>query len=166
MRKVAILHPAAVEVLVVTALQGLHGRGPVRERLRLLPDDRRVGLVEQRRWRREIACVHRMQDERQADAGGAIGRGVACPVIEVARSAIAAGCDGVFLETHPRPDEALSDGPNTLALDDLPRLIFADWLDEHGDADRAEFIRLQCSGDKEAGARAAELEALRARMRK
>jgi uncharacterized protein (TIGR02996 family) len=25
-----------------------------------------------------------------------------------------------------------------------PRLVFADWLDEHGDADRAEFIRLQC----------------------
>lgn len=29
--------------------------------------------------------------------------------------------------------------------DDVPRLVFADWLEEHGDADRAEFIRLQCS---------------------
>jgi uncharacterized protein (TIGR02996 family) len=29
--------------------------------------------------------------------------------------------------------------------DDLPRLIFADWLDEHGDPGRAEFIRLQCA---------------------
>ncbi len=29
--------------------------------------------------------------------------------------------------------------------DDAPRLIFADWLDEHGDADRAEFIRIQCA---------------------
>jgi uncharacterized protein (TIGR02996 family) len=28
--------------------------------------------------------------------------------------------------------------------DDTPRLIYADWLDEHGDADRAEFIRIQC----------------------
>lgn len=28
--------------------------------------------------------------------------------------------------------------------DDFPRLVFADWLEEHGDADRAEFIRLQC----------------------
>jgi uncharacterized protein (TIGR02996 family) len=27
--------------------------------------------------------------------------------------------------------------------DDLPRLVFADWLDEHGEPDRAEFIRLQ-----------------------
>ncbi|MGH7225248.1 MAG: TIGR02996 domain-containing protein, partial [Gemmataceae bacterium] len=28
--------------------------------------------------------------------------------------------------------------------DDAPRLIFADWLEEHGDPDRAEFIRIQC----------------------
>jgi uncharacterized protein (TIGR02996 family) len=28
--------------------------------------------------------------------------------------------------------------------DDAPRLVFADWLDEHGDPDRAEFIRVQC----------------------
>src|SRR5689334_8020900 len=28
--------------------------------------------------------------------------------------------------------------------DDAPRLVYADWLDEHGDAERAEFIRLQC----------------------
>ncbi|MCI0641222.1 MAG: 3-deoxy-8-phosphooctulonate synthase [Gemmataceae bacterium] len=41
----------------------------------------------------------------------------------LARAAVACGCDGVFLETHPRPDEALSDGPNMIALADLPRLI-------------------------------------------
>jgi uncharacterized protein (TIGR02996 family) len=29
--------------------------------------------------------------------------------------------------------------------DDTPRLVFADWLDEHGDPDRAEFIRVQCA---------------------
>src|SRR4051812_49276538 len=28
--------------------------------------------------------------------------------------------------------------------DDLPRLVYADWLDEHGDPARAEFIRVQC----------------------
>jgi uncharacterized protein (TIGR02996 family) len=28
--------------------------------------------------------------------------------------------------------------------DDIPRLIYADWLEDHGDADRAEFIRVQC----------------------
>jgi 2-dehydro-3-deoxyphosphooctonate aldolase (KDO 8-P synthase) len=41
----------------------------------------------------------------------------------LARAAVAAGCDGLFLETHPRPDEALSDGPNLIALDDLPALV-------------------------------------------
>ncbi|MFO0929867.1 MAG: 3-deoxy-8-phosphooctulonate synthase [Gemmataceae bacterium] len=41
----------------------------------------------------------------------------------LARAAVAAGCDGLFIETHPRPDEALSDGPNMIALGDLPALI-------------------------------------------
>jgi 2-dehydro-3-deoxyphosphooctonate aldolase (KDO 8-P synthase) len=41
----------------------------------------------------------------------------------LARAAVACGCDGLFLETHPRPDEALSDGPNMIALDDLPALV-------------------------------------------
>jgi 2-dehydro-3-deoxyphosphooctonate aldolase (KDO 8-P synthase) len=41
----------------------------------------------------------------------------------LARAAVAAGCDGLFLETHPRPDEAKSDGPNSLALADLPALV-------------------------------------------
>src|SRR5438552_4048472 len=41
----------------------------------------------------------------------------------LARAAVAAGCDGVFLETHPRPDEAKSDGPNALPLDQLPDLF-------------------------------------------
>jgi 2-dehydro-3-deoxyphosphooctonate aldolase (KDO 8-P synthase) len=41
----------------------------------------------------------------------------------LARAAVAAGCDGVFVETHPRPDSAPSDGPNMIALDDLPALI-------------------------------------------
>ncbi|HEY3789973.1 MAG TPA: 3-deoxy-8-phosphooctulonate synthase [Urbifossiella sp.] len=41
----------------------------------------------------------------------------------LARAAVAAGCDGVFLETHPRPDEAKSDGPNAWPLDQLPDLI-------------------------------------------
>jgi len=41
----------------------------------------------------------------------------------LARAAVAAGCDGVFLETHPDPDHAPSDGPNMIPLDQLPDLI-------------------------------------------
>jgi len=44
-------------------------------------------------------------------------------VAYLARAAVACGCDGVFVETHPLPDEALSDGPNMIALDDLPALV-------------------------------------------
>src|SRR5262245_24075479 len=43
--------------------------------------------------------------------------------------------------------------------EDTPRLIFADWLDQHGQPERAEFIRLQCGPENEAAdKRAAELE--------
>jgi 2-dehydro-3-deoxyphosphooctonate aldolase (KDO 8-P synthase) len=41
----------------------------------------------------------------------------------LARAAVACGCDALFMEVHPRPDEAKSDGPNSLALDDLPGLL-------------------------------------------
>jgi 2-dehydro-3-deoxyphosphooctonate aldolase (KDO 8-P synthase) len=41
----------------------------------------------------------------------------------LARAAVAAGCDGVFFETHPDPDRALSDGPNMLPLDSLTELL-------------------------------------------
>jgi len=39
------------------------------------------------------------------------------------RAAAAAGCDGLYLETHPRPAEAPSDGSNMLQLDALPTLL-------------------------------------------
>jgi len=35
------------------------------------------------------------------------------------RAAEAAGVDGFFIETHPNPSEALSDGPNIIPLDDM-----------------------------------------------
>jgi 2-dehydro-3-deoxyphosphooctonate aldolase (KDO 8-P synthase) len=41
----------------------------------------------------------------------------------LARAAVACGCDGVFFETHPDPDKALSDGPNMVPLAELPALI-------------------------------------------
>jgi 2-dehydro-3-deoxyphosphooctonate aldolase (KDO 8-P synthase) len=43
----------------------------------------------------------------------------------LARAAVASGCDGLFLETHPDPDRAPSDGPNMIPLDELPALIRA-----------------------------------------
>jgi len=37
----------------------------------------------------------------------------------LARAALAAGADGVFIETHPHPDQALSDGPNMVPLPEM-----------------------------------------------
>lgn len=44
-------------------------------------------------------------------------------IAHLSRAAMAVGCDGVFLETHPNPEKALSDGPNMVALADLERLL-------------------------------------------
>lgn len=43
----------------------------------------------------------------------------------LARSAVAAGANGVFIETHPKPEQALSDGPNMIPLREMPGLLAA-----------------------------------------
>lgn len=44
-------------------------------------------------------------------------------VAVLARAAVAVGVAGVFIETHPDPDRAPSDGPNMVALKDMPALL-------------------------------------------
>lgn len=44
-------------------------------------------------------------------------------VESLACAAAAVGVDGYFFEVHPNPDKALSDGPNTVALKDFPRVL-------------------------------------------
>lgn len=39
----------------------------------------------------------------------------------LARAAVAAGCDGVFMETHPEPDHGMSDGPNMVRLEEIEK---------------------------------------------
>ena len=41
----------------------------------------------------------------------------------LARAAVAAGVEGLFMEVHPEPDKALCDGPNMISLDELPQLL-------------------------------------------
>ncbi len=55
--------------------------------------------------------------------GGSKTGGAREMIIPLARAAVAAGCDGVFMESHPDPDRALSDGPNMLPLSELERLL-------------------------------------------
>jgi 2-dehydro-3-deoxyphosphooctonate aldolase (KDO 8-P synthase) len=44
-------------------------------------------------------------------------------VAPLARAAVAFGVDALFLETHPRPDESPSDGPNMVPLDQMEGLL-------------------------------------------
>ncbi|MBI4377017.1 MAG: 3-deoxy-8-phosphooctulonate synthase [Elusimicrobia bacterium] len=43
--------------------------------------------------------------------------------IPLSRAAVAVGVAGLFLETHPDPEQALSDGPNSVRLRDVPQLV-------------------------------------------
>lgn len=77
-------------------------------------------------WMRELGyrvvfdATHSVQ--RPGGLGDATGGdGVLAPVL--ARAAVAAGCDGVFMETHPNPAQALSDGPNQIPLADLGAVL-------------------------------------------
>jgi len=45
-------------------------------------------------------------------------------VLPLARAAVAAGADGIIVEVHPRPEEALCDGPQQIPVSEFPE--FAD----------------------------------------
>lgn len=81
-----------------------------------------TGLVEMRRLGFPVIMdvTHSTQlPGATGDSSG--GRRDMVPVL--ARAAMAVGVDGIFLETHPRPDEALCDGPTSLPLKDLKPLL-------------------------------------------
>lgn len=64
--------------------------------------------------------THSLQQPNQA--GGVTG-GKPELIGTIGKAAIAVGADGIFIETHPRPAEALSDGANMLLLDRLEELL-------------------------------------------
>jgi 2-dehydro-3-deoxyphosphooctonate aldolase (KDO 8-P synthase) len=66
-------------------------------------------------------ATHSVQRPGQG-AGGASG-GTREFIPPLALAAIAAGADGLFMETHPDPDNAPSDGPNMIPLDRLDDLV-------------------------------------------
>jgi len=82
--------------------------------MRSIPELQRLGVPV------VFDATHSVQ--RPSGAGGTTGGDRAmAPVL--ARAAVAAGCDGVFAETHPDPDRALSDGPNMIPLSEMPALV-------------------------------------------
>ena len=66
-------------------------------------------------------ATHSVQRPGQGSGGASGGAREFIPPLALA--AVAAGADGLFLETHPNPDQAPSDGPNMLPLKQLPELL-------------------------------------------
>ncbi len=65
-------------------------------------------------------CTHSLQQPNQSS--GVTG-GKPALIETIAKAAIAVGADGLFIETHPNPAEAKSDGANMLHLDLLEELL-------------------------------------------
>jgi 2-dehydro-3-deoxyphosphooctonate aldolase (KDO 8-P synthase) len=65
-------------------------------------------------------CTHSVQQPGGA-GGSSGGQREFAPYLS--RAAAAAGVDGFFIETHPNPDEALSDGPNMVKLDQMENML-------------------------------------------
>lgn len=66
-------------------------------------------------------ATHSVQRPGLGEGGSSGGAREFIPVLALA--AVAAGANGLFIETHPNPDEAPSDGPNMLPLSELESLI-------------------------------------------
>jgi 2-dehydro-3-deoxyphosphooctonate aldolase (KDO 8-P synthase) len=66
-------------------------------------------------------ATHSVQRPGQGEGGASGGAREFIPALTLA--AVAAGADGLFIETHPTPDRAPSDGPNMLPLDGLEDLV-------------------------------------------
>jgi 2-dehydro-3-deoxyphosphooctonate aldolase (KDO 8-P synthase) len=84
----------------------------------LVADMRSLYWMRDAGYRVIFDATHSVQ--RPGGAGDSTsGDGMLAPVL--ARAAMAAGCDGIFMEVHENPSRALSDGPNQVRLSDLPK---------------------------------------------
>ncbi|MDQ6861166.1 MAG: 3-deoxy-8-phosphooctulonate synthase [Verrucomicrobiota bacterium] len=84
----------------------------------LVADMRSLFWIREAGYRVIFDATHSVQ--RPGGAGDATsGDGILAPVL--ARAAMAAGCDGIFMEVHENPSRALSDATNQLPLKQLPR---------------------------------------------
>jgi 2-dehydro-3-deoxyphosphooctonate aldolase (KDO 8-P synthase) len=84
----------------------------------LVADMRSLFWMREAGYRVLFDATHSVQ--RPGGAGDSTsGDGIIAPVL--ARAAMAAGCDGIFMEVHENPARALSDRPNQIPLKDLPK---------------------------------------------
>jgi len=71
-------------------------------------------------WPLIMDATHAVQ---MPGAGGGKTSGDRTYISCLARAALAAGAQGIFIETHPDPGRAISDGPNQITLSEMPALV-------------------------------------------
>jgi 2-dehydro-3-deoxyphosphooctonate aldolase (KDO 8-P synthase) len=86
----------------------------------LVVDYRSIPLMQKFGFPVVMDVTHSLQQPNQAS--GVTG-GMPELIETIAKAAIAVGADGLFIETHPEPNKALSDGANMLRLDLLENLL-------------------------------------------
>ena len=67
-----------------------------------------------------VDITHSLQQPNQQSG---VSGGLPSLISTIGRASVAAGCDGLFLETHRNPSVACSDGANMLPLDQTERLL-------------------------------------------
>jgi len=86
----------------------------------LVVDMRSFSIMRQNGYPTVFDATHAVQ---LPGAGGGKSSGQREFVPPLARAALAAGADGLFIETHPDPAQAISDGPNMIPLTEMPDLL-------------------------------------------
>ena len=86
----------------------------------LIVDYRNIPIMQSHGVPVVVDCTHSLQQPNQST--GVTG-GNPKMISTIAKAAIATGADGIFIETHPDPSSALSDGANMLKLDELEGLL-------------------------------------------
>ena len=86
----------------------------------LVVDMRSFSIMAQNGYPTIFDATHAVQ---LPGAGGGKSSGQREFVPPLAKAALAAGADGLFIETHPDPAKAISDGPNMIALKNLSELL-------------------------------------------
>ncbi len=111
---VSKLHEAGNDRCLLTERGTTFGYGLLVNDMRAIP------------WMQETGAPVIFDATHSVQTPGALGDrtgGDRAMVPTLARAAVAAGCDGLFLETHPDPDRAPSDGPNMIPLAEFPALV-------------------------------------------
>ena len=87
----------------------------------LVIDFRGIPVMQQNKVPVALDCTHSPQQPNQSSG---VSGGQPQMIGTVAKAGIAAGADGLFIETHPNPSKALSDGANMLNLNLIEELLF------------------------------------------